>query len=89
MVPFPNALQTDLYEINFTVITQGTDLNFGFSAADLRSEYSLTTASATPFTVDLTREASADVIAVNLGSSALTGVELSFVSTGAVDTADN
>ena len=86
MVPFPNGLQTDLYEINFTVITQGTDLNFGFSAADLRSEYSLATASATPFTVDLTREAGADVIAVNLGSSALTGVELSFVSTGAEDT---
>lgn len=87
MVPFPNALETALYEINFTVIGGITEVNVGFSADDLKvgSDYALTAAAAAPVTIDLDREATSETteISITLGSSAPTGVELSFVSSTA------
>ena len=89
MVPFPNALETALYEMNFTVIGGITEVNVGFSADDLKvgSDYALTAAAAAPVTIDLDREASNETteISITLGSSAPTGVELSFVSSTAED----
>jgi len=87
MVPFPNALETALYEMNFTVIGDITEVNVGFSVDDLKvgSDYALTAASASPITIQLDREASNETteISITLGSSAPTGVELSFVSSTA------
>ena len=89
MVPFPNALETALYEMNFTVIGNITEVNVGFSVDDLKegSDYALTAAAAAPVTIDLDREASNETteISITLGSSAPTGVELSFVSSTAED----
>ena len=60
IVPFPNALETALYEMNFTVIGNITEVNVGFSADDLKvgSDYALTAAAAAPITIELDREAS-------------------------------
>ncbi len=60
MVPFPNARETALYEVNFTVIGDITEVNVGFSVDDLKvgSDYALTAASATPITIELDREVS-------------------------------
>lgn len=89
MVPFPNALETALYEMNFTVIGGITEVNVGFSVDDLKegSDYALTAAAAAPVTIDLDREASNETteISITLGSSAPTGVALSFVSSTAED----
>ena len=59
MVPFPNALATALYEMNFTVIGNITEVNVGFSVDDLKvgSDYALTAAAAAPITIELDREA--------------------------------
>ena len=89
MVPFPNALETALYEMNFTVIGDITEVNVGFSVDDLKvgSDYALTAAAAAPITIELDREATNETteISITLGSSAPTGVELSFVSSTAED----
>lgn len=89
MVPFPNALETALYEMNFTVIGGITEVNVGFSVDDLKegSDYALTAAAAAPITIELDREATNETteISITLGSSAPTGVALSFVSSTAED----
>ena len=60
IVPFPNALETALYEMNFKVIGDITEVNVGFSVDDLKvgSDYALTAAAAAPITIELNREAS-------------------------------
>ena len=77
LVPFPNSLDTNLYEINFTVVGDITQVNIGFSVDDLKqgSDYALASASTAPITIELKNVTQTFVFSAENGKYLVDGSE--------------